>query len=103
MAISIGSLQFDEQWPYKQLRKDLRDDWFPDPKAYCDMIDSGLLTRSVRDNFEKNQGRYVASKSIPFNLLKPNLERFLLRDCTLPIGLPGKTRDNTAACPRAWP
>jgi hypothetical protein len=72
MALSIGSLQFEEQWLYKQLRKDLRDDWFPDPQAFCDMIDTGLLAKSIRRNFERNQGQYVASKSTLFNLPKPN-------------------------------
>jgi hypothetical protein len=76
MALSIGPLQFEEQWLYKQLRKDLRDDWFPDPKAFCDMIDSGLLARSIRENYERNQGRYAASKSTLFNLPKP---KFMLR------------------------
>jgi Reverse transcriptase (RNA-dependent DNA polymerase) len=72
MALSIGSLQFEEQWLYKQLRKDLRDDWFPDPKSFCDMIDSGIAANIVRENFTSNQGRYVASGSTLFNLPKPN-------------------------------
>jgi hypothetical protein len=72
MALSIGPLQFEEQWLYKQLRKDLRDDWFPDPKSFCDMIDSGILAKIISENFTKNQGRYAASESTLFNLPKPN-------------------------------
>ena len=72
MTFSLGSLQFEEQWLHKQLRRDLRDDWFPDPRLFGDMLDSGIVTRLISDNFSSNQGRYSASKSALFNLPKPN-------------------------------
>jgi len=72
MSLSIGSLQFEEQWLRKQLRKDLKDDWFPDPQLFSDMIDSGILAKIIEENFSANQGRYVASRSTLFNLPKPN-------------------------------
>jgi hypothetical protein len=72
MALSLGSLQFEEPWLFKQLRKDLRDDWFPDPRLFRDMIDSGILAKIITDNCSSNQGRYVASASTLFNLPKPN-------------------------------
>jgi len=72
MLLSIGPLQFEDQWLYKQLRKDIKDDWFPDPLLFSDMIDSGLLAKTIQSNYERNQGRYVASKSVLFNLPKEN-------------------------------
>jgi hypothetical protein len=55
MAISVGSLTFDEKWLCKQLR-DLRDDCFPDPLLFFDMIDSGQLAKKILSNFAENQG-----------------------------------------------
>jgi hypothetical protein len=72
MAISVGSLTFDEKWLCKQLRRDLRDDWFPDPLLFSDMIDSGQLAEKIVSNFAQNQGRYQASRSTLFNLPKEN-------------------------------
>ncbi|MGI4814094.1 MAG: RNA-directed DNA polymerase, partial [Janthinobacterium lividum] len=37
-----------------------------------DMLDSGIVTKLISDNFSLNQGRYNASKSTLFNLPKPN-------------------------------
>ena len=72
MTVTIGPIEFEEEWLYKQLRRDLHDDWFPDPRFFCDMIDSGLLATLVNTNFEAYQGRYRPSGRSLFNLPKPN-------------------------------
>lgn len=72
MSIALGPLQFEEPWLYKQFRSDLKDDWFPDPRGFDDMIESGIVKRCVEENFTLNQGRYSAAASTLFNLPKPN-------------------------------
>jgi hypothetical protein len=72
MPLSIGTVEFDEKWLTRQLKRDLKDDWFPDPCAYGDMVGSALLIKTISENFATNQGRYVASESTLYNLPKPN-------------------------------
>jgi hypothetical protein len=83
MAIILGDIRFDEQRLYKQLRNDLRDDWFPDPIQFADMIDGGIVSDRISDNFERNHGRYEACERTLFNIPKPN---FTIR-YALEIGL----------------
>lgn len=72
MPIELGDIRFDEQRLYKQLRNDLRDDWFPDPILYTDMLEGGIVTDRITTNFEENHGRYLPSHRNLFNLPKPN-------------------------------
>lgn len=86
MAIELGDIRFDENRLYKQLRNDLRDDWFPDPIHYADMLDGGVVTDRISKNFEDNHGRYLPMRRNLFNLPKPN---FTLR-YALESGLPDR-------------
>jgi hypothetical protein len=72
MAIALGDIRFDENRLFKQLRNDLRDDWFPDPILYADMLDGGIVTDRITHNFEENHGRYQPSYRTLLNLPKPN-------------------------------
>ncbi|KIO48757.1 RNA-directed DNA polymerase [Nitrosospira sp. NpAV] len=72
MIIELGRIQFSESSLFKQLRYDLKDDWFPDPLGYEDMIDTGLITTRINDNFESNHGEYVPSARHILNVPKPN-------------------------------
>lgn len=83
MGIALGEIQFEEPKLYKQLRNDLRDDWFPDPILYSDMIDGGIVQERITDNFDRNHGSYEACDRSLFDIPKPN---FTLR-YALEIGL----------------
>lgn len=72
MALILGDIRFDETRLYKQLRNDLRDDWFPDPISYADMIDGGLASDRILSNFERNHGKYEACERTLFDIPKPN-------------------------------
>lgn len=72
MTIELGKIQFAEGSLFKQLRNDLKDDWFPDPLDYGDMIDTGLITDLINQNFESNHGQYVPARRDLLNIPKPN-------------------------------
>ena len=70
MALILGDIQFDEGRLYKQLRNDLRDDWFPDPLQFADMIDGGIASDRILDNFSRHHGSYEAGQRSLFNIPK---------------------------------
>lgn len=72
MIIEFGDVQFESDSLFKQLRSDLRDDWFPDPLRFGDMLDSELVADCMTKNFALNQGRYVPRERDLFNVPKPN-------------------------------
>lgn len=72
MTINLGAITFDEAELFRQLRFDLKDDWFPDPVNFRDTIDRGVLTEHITSNFENNEGEYTATRRHMFNIPKPN-------------------------------
>jgi hypothetical protein len=72
MAIDLGSVSFDEHLLVKQLQNDLRDDWFPDPLKFADMLAGETIAKYLVSNFEVNQGEYLPAKRTLFNVPKPN-------------------------------
>lgn len=72
MAIQLGSISFDETVVIKQLKTDLRDDWFPDPIGYNDFISGGLLPNIILENFQKNHGTYSPAQALLLNVPKSN-------------------------------
>ncbi|MBO6669732.1 hypothetical protein [Parvibaculum sp.] len=65
MSIDLGGISFDEGKLQKQLRYDLKDDWFPDPAGYEDLFRDGLIGKLIEKNFENNHGRYVPADLSP--------------------------------------
>ena len=72
MTVSLGPIEFDLQLVQAQLRMDLRDDWFPDPLRFEDMLYSGHVKRILTDNFRKNSGVFRPEKRTLFNIPKSN-------------------------------
>lgn len=76
MSINLGSVSFDENILFRQLRFDLKDDWFPDPIAFRDTFrdseEQGLLAGQIVQNFVRNHGQYTASRRHILNIPKPN-------------------------------
>jgi hypothetical protein len=70
MEIDLGILQIPEGMLYRHLRSDLRDDWFPDPLGYADMIDHGVVREVISKNFEAHHGEYVPSLREIYNIPK---------------------------------
>lgn len=72
MPISIDKLAFDEQIIVKQLKTDLKDDWFPDPIGFADFFDGNLIGKIVSSNCDTNSGNYKPSERNLFNVPKSN-------------------------------
>ena len=72
MAISLGPIKFDEKIVKLQLRRDLLDDWFPDPLRFEDMLDTGHIEYVLEKNFREHEGRFHPSKRTLLNIPKAN-------------------------------
>lgn len=81
--IELGTVRFDEHQLVRQLQNDLRDDWFPDPLRFDDMLRGDLVAKQIGENFESNQGEYIPNERTLCNVPKSN---FTLR-YGLEIGL----------------
>ena len=86
MGIELGQVTLEDQQLLRHFRIDLRDDWFPDPKYFADMLEGGLARTVLTDNFSRNHGQYKPLARDIFNLPKPN---FTIR-CALETGLPDR-------------
>ena len=72
MIVSLGPIEFDENIVKSQLRRDLRDDWFPDPLLFEDMLESGNINFVLIDNFRSNDGMFLPSCRTLLNIPKSN-------------------------------
>ncbi len=72
MTIDLGAISFDETILLRQLRQDMRDDWFPDPLGYEDLLRAGDPRTRIERNFNENHGQYVPAARDIFNIPKPN-------------------------------
>jgi hypothetical protein len=72
MPVSLGTISFDDDAVAKQLRGDMKDDWFSDPLLFKDMLNSGLLSKIIDKNYSKNNGQYLTFKRDLFNIPKAN-------------------------------
>ena len=72
MPIDLGTVQLDDVVVLRQLRRDLKDDWFPDPRGFEDIFSTKQLQKVISDNFAKNEGVYRPSKRTLLNIPKAN-------------------------------
>ena len=72
MAVLLGPVEFDERIIKRQLRRDLLDDWFPDPRRFEDMLDTDHVETILVDNFQHNDGAFKPEKRTLFNIPKSN-------------------------------
>jgi len=72
VTIDLGTIQFDDAFVLRQLKNDLRDDWFPDPRRYEDIFKQSLVQEAISRNFKSNHGRYQPTKRYVLNVPKAN-------------------------------
>jgi len=72
MAIALGAIQFDENDALRHLRRDLSDDWFPDPRRFEDLLKDDFLAKTLEVNFRDNHGQFQAGKRHLLNIPKSN-------------------------------
>ena len=57
--IDLGGLVLDCKSLAKYMRQDLKDDWFPDPLQFDDLLDAETLEQGLSSNFARNHGVYT--------------------------------------------
>jgi len=72
VTVLLGPIEFDEKVIKRQLRRDLLDDWFPDPRRFEDMLDIDHVEAVLVDNFQHNEGTFQPEKRTLFNIPKSN-------------------------------
>lgn len=72
VAIDFGPIQIDDRVVLRQLKQDLKDDWFPDPRRFDDMFDGELIQKLMAENFGRNHGAYLPEKRTVLNVPKMN-------------------------------
>ena len=72
MAIDLGPLQFNDEIVLRQLRRDLRDDWFPDPREFEDIFRHDQIQGVLSQNFDGNEGVYRPIRRHLLNVPKSN-------------------------------
>lgn len=72
MSINLGALEIDDALVLKQLRQDLKDDWYPDPRKFDDVFSQELIQKILTDNFETNHGAFRAGTRHALNMPKSN-------------------------------
>jgi hypothetical protein len=72
VAVNFGPIKFDEKVIKRQLRRDLLDDWFPDPRRFEDMLDVAHVETILSENFERNDGSFKPETRTLFNIPKSN-------------------------------
>lgn len=80
------SLGIDITRATRQLKHDLKDDWFPDPLGYEDILSSEAVVRIVESNIERNAGHYLPEERDLFDIPKSG---FTLR-YALETGVPDR-------------
>ncbi|MEM6899525.1 MAG: RNA-directed DNA polymerase [Pseudomonadota bacterium] len=81
--IRLGQIEIDQAILERQLRHDLKDDWFPDAVRFKDFFGRNRIVELAEANFELNHGVYEPQRRVVRNVPKPD---FTLRSA-LEIGL----------------
>ena len=68
--IELGQIKIDPTVLERQLRHDLKDDWFPDTVKFKDYFGKGKIAEIAIKNFEDNHGEYIAMKRVVANIPK---------------------------------
>jgi len=72
VTVLLGPIEFDERIIKRQLRRDLLDDWFPDPRRFEDLLDIDHVEAVLVENFQRNEGIFKPEKRTLFNIPKSN-------------------------------
>lgn len=54
----------------RQLKQDLRDDWYPDPLNYEDLLDPKVAGEILKSSFEEHHGLFVPEERLELNIPK---------------------------------
>jgi hypothetical protein len=72
MGLRLGPVEVEPGHLSRLLRRDLRDDWFPDPLRSEDLLSGGYIERVLAENLREHHGAFVPSERAVFNIPKSN-------------------------------
>lgn len=75
-ARDFGHIAVDMGKLVRELRQDLKDDWFPDSLNFDDRLTPDGLSEAIERNFKENSGLFVPSRAVAQNIPKKS---FVLR------------------------
>lgn len=84
--IELGAFSPDIAEVVRQLRQDLKDDWYPDSLNYEDALKTDVAAASLADNFERNHGIFVPEDRTELSIPK---QGFVTR-YSLEVSLPDR-------------
>jgi retron-type reverse transcriptase len=70
LHLDFGLFNVDLNRVIRLLKDDLKDDWFLDPLLYDDRLNPDIISEYFLENIERNNGVYVPSHRIVFNIPK---------------------------------
>lgn len=70
--IDLGGVELNSELLVKQIRQDIKDDWFKDPLEHMDALDPKKVHQKISKNIERNHGRYLPSQISIFDIPKKN-------------------------------
>lgn len=72
MPINLGPVQLDDETVLRQLRRDMKDDWFSDPRDFEDIFSKKTVQSIIENNFSSNNGVYKPHRRSVLNVPKAN-------------------------------
>ena len=74
--VDIGGIEVDVGRVVRQLRYDLKDDWYPDSLGYEDTLEPDVIAAAIKDALDANDGLFVPDSRTELNIPKKG---FVLR------------------------
>jgi hypothetical protein len=74
--IDLGSIEVDANQIVRQLKQDMRDDWYPDSLGYEDLLVSSTIAEELTKAIEESNGRFAPEPRVELNVPKKG---FVLR------------------------
>ena len=75
-VIDIGGIEVDVGLVVRQLRYDMKDDWYPDSLGYEDILEPDTIAKTIIDTVNSNDGLFVPGSRAELNIPKKG---FVLR------------------------
>ncbi|MCC5849709.1 MAG: RNA-directed DNA polymerase [Verrucomicrobia bacterium] len=68
--VELGGFTLDMGMVVRQLKQDLRDDWYPDPLNYEDLLTPDISGGILESSFENHHGQFVPEERLELNIPK---------------------------------
>lgn len=70
--LELGAFAIDIRQVVRQLKEDLKDDWFPDSLGYEDLLKPDVAAALIVAAFERHHGRFIPESRVVLDIPKQN-------------------------------